>query len=162
MVVEIHKIKYSGKRSFPWEKVKHDMSALSGKHIIVQETGDEIILGSRFSSEYCGSVYTKRLHGTLEKAKANAGSVIEELIKNATNRRWIENKKIKHCNDAGKGWYRYDVYFSMPIVFAGEESVNYYRGTLLARINDKGIYLHDLINIKKEDSKPFESKDRTD
>ena len=33
--------------------------------------------------------------------------------------------------------------------------------TLIARINDSGIYLHDMINIKKEDSKPFESWDRT-
>ena len=67
----------------------------------------------------------------------------------------------KHNNDAKGGWYRYDTFFSLPVVFAGESSVNYYRGTIIARINDNGIYLHDIINIKKEDSKPFESEDRT-
>ena len=28
---------------------------------------------------------------------------------------------------------------------------------LVVRINDNGLYLHDIVNIKKEDSKPFES-----
>ena len=55
------------------------------------------------------------------------------------------------------GWYRYDVCFSLPVVFDGKKSVNCYKGTLVARINDNGIYLHDVVNIKKEDSKPFES-----
>jgi len=49
----------------------------------------------------------------------------------------------------------------MPTAHAGLKGINYYRGTMIARINDCGIYLHDIINIKKEDSKPFESNDRT-
>ncbi len=49
----------------------------------------------------------------------------------------------------------------MPIVFSGKASRNYYRATMVVRINDMGLYLHDIVNIKKEDSKPFESNDLT-
>ena len=129
-----------------------------GKKVIVIETEDEIVIGSHFASEYCGSMYTKKLHGTLAKAKANASQILIELIANASNRRWIKNKDEKHKNDAINGWYRYDVLFSLPVVFDGKRTENYYKGTLVVRINNSGLYLHDLINIKKEDSKPFESK----
>ncbi len=128
-----------------------------GHSYTVLETGDILQVGSHFASEFCGSIYTKRLHGTIEKAKANAAQIIPQLIRYATNRRWVENKDDKHYNDAKGGWYRYDTFFSLPVSFAGKLSKNNYRGTIVARINDKGIYLHDLINIKKEDSKPFES-----
>ena len=33
-------------------------------------------------------------------------------------------------------------------------SLNYYNGTMVVRINDKGMYLYDIINIKKEARKP--------
>ena len=148
---------FTGKRNLPWKEVEKYLSKYSGQTITTLETGDTIQISSHFSSEYCGSMYTKKLHGTLEKAKANAVQIIPDLIRNASNRRWVENKDEKHSNDAKGGWYRYDVFFSMPVTFAGEVSWNKYRGTLVARINDNGIYLHDLINIKKEDSKPFES-----
>lgn len=146
-IVLINEIIFSGKRSFPWKKVEEYLHRFSGDEVIVKETGDKIMVSSHFVKEYCGSVYTKKLHGSLEKAKANAAQVICELIENATNRRWIENKDKKHENDAKKGWYRYDVFFAMPVEFAGERSVNHYRATLIARINDMGIFLHDMINI---------------
>ena len=132
-----------------------------GKSITVKEYGDKIKIGSHFADEYCGSQYTKKLHGTLEKAKANAVQMLEELIESAGNRRWIDNKDKKHLNDAKGGWYRYEVFFSIPVSADGEVRENQYRATLVARINDMGIYLHDMINIKKEASKPFESEDRT-
>ena len=37
------------------------------------------------------------------------------LIKNATNRRWLENKDPKHKKDASEGWHRYDTYFTIPV-----------------------------------------------
>ena len=46
-----------------------------------------------------------------------------ELIENATNRRWLENKSIKHVNNAEKGWYRYDVYFSVPVKAENEDEI---------------------------------------
>ena len=36
-------------------------------------------------------------------------------------------------------------------------NLNYYNGTIVVRINDKGMYLHDVINIKKEARKPTDS-----
>ena len=70
-----------------------------------------------------------------------------------------KNKDEKHAKDACKGWYRYDTFFSLPVYNDGGEAVreNVYRATIVARINDEGIYLHDIVNIKKEASKPFES-----
>ena len=160
-VVNIETILFSGKRSLQWDEVELYLLRYCGVKKEVKETGDRIIIGSRFASEYCGSMYTKKLHGTLEKAKANAAQIIMELDENAVNRRWTANKDDKHCNDAKLGWYRYDVFFTLPVVFNEKRVINRYRGTLIARINDEGIYLHDIINIKKEDSKPFESNDRT-
>ena len=155
--IQIPEILFSGKRNMPWKEVEEYLSSYSGSSYEITETGDRIMIGSRFASEYCGSMYTKNLRGTLEKAKANTAQIIPELVRTAKNRRWIENKDEKHCNDAKGGWYRYDVFFSLPVSFAGEALWNNYKGTIIARINDSGIYLHDMINIKKEDSKPFES-----
>jgi len=159
--IEINSILFSGKRSFPWKKVEEYLSKYSGSIVTIKETGERIIIGSHFASEYCGSKYTQNLHGSVEKAKANAVQILPDLIREATNRRWVDNKDKKHGNDAKNGWYRYDVHFSMLVVFDGKVTRNYYRGTLIARVNDMGIYAHDIINIKKEDSEPFESQDRT-
>ncbi len=156
--INIETIIFYGKKSLPWDKVEEYLSRYNGIEISVKETGDNVKIGSHFATEYCGSLYTKRLHGTLEKAKANAAQIIQNLVENTTNRRWMENKDKKHENNAKGGWYRYDVFFAMPVTFDGKKVLNCYRGTMIARINDKGIYLHDIINIKKEDSKPFESK----
>lgn len=84
---------------------------------------------------------------------------INSLFANATNRRWIENKKDKHINNAGKGWYRYDTYFSIPAQAENEEEIhlNSFIATMVVRINDQGLYLYDIINIKKEARKPRES-----
>ena len=137
---------------------KYITDNISGQ-IIVSETGDIIQIGSKFASEYCGSTYTKKIWGALLKAKCNAVQILPELVESAENRRWIENKDEKHSNDAIGGWYRYDVRFSIPIFdnLGNHVMNNDYLATLVARINDKGIYLHDLINIKKEASTPFES-----
>ena len=41
------------------------------------------------------------------------------------------------------------------IIFKGKQNIqwnfrwNYYKGTLLVRINDNGLFLYDIINIKK-------------
>ncbi len=155
---KISTILFSGKRNIPWGDVEKYLSKYAGGSFRVAETDENVRIGSHFAEEYCGSVYTKGLRGTLEKAKANAAQIIPDLIRNATNRRWVENKDEKHKTDAKGGWYRYDVFFSMPVTFDGKTTWNSYKGTAVARINDSGIFLHDIINIKKEDSKPFESK----
>ena len=75
----------------------------------------------------------------------------------------MENKDKKHENDAKGGWHRYDVRFSLP-VYDNQAIVaakNYYTATLVVKLNDAGTFVYDIINIKKEASKPFESEDRT-
>ena len=78
------------------------------------------------------------------------------MIVIAENKRWIENKDIKHNKDAAKGWYRYDSYFAMPVKGSNEEEerVNIYKATLVVRNSMSGLYLYDIINIKKEASMP--------
>ena len=82
--------------------------------------------------------------------------IIPELVANASNRRWVENKDKKHDENAKRGWYRYDACFSMRVYAPGEKEfrLNYYIATVIVRINDMGNYLHDIINIKKEARKP--------
>ena len=161
IIIDVEKIIFFGKKSLSWDDVRKYLSRYDGHVVKVKETGDSIMIGSHFAAEYCGSRYTNSLRGMLVKAKANASQVIVQLVENASNRRWVENKDNRHCNDAKGGWYRYDVYFSIPVEFSEKIATNIYKGTLIVRIHDKGMYLYDIINIKKEDSKPFESKDRT-
>ena len=154
----IEKILFPGKNPDLKEVEKYIKNNIES-YYINREYNDVIRIGSKFASEYCGSIYTKRLRGALLKAKANAVQIIPDLILNATNRRWLENKNEKHKNNASGGWYRYEVRFSLPILDDVGDKVgeNYYYATLIVRINEEGLFLHDLINIKKEASKPFES-----
>ena len=130
-----------------------------GLTVVNHESGDKICINTSFPDEYVHSQYTRKLRGGLAKIKANLSQVIPTLIENATNRRWVENKEKKHNEDAIGGWYRYDSYFSMRITQPGIEGykLNYYSATVLVRINDTGKYLYDIINIKKEASKPMDS-----
>ena len=120
---------------------------------------DQIIIGGDFPDEYTESRYTKSLRGALAKVKANAAQIIGEIIGCAESRRWIENKKEKHQKNAAQGWYRYDTYFSMRVKGNGDnvERLNRYRAVLVVRKTDQGMYLYDVINIKKEASTPLES-----
>ena len=45
----------------------------------------------------------KRLRGALAKVKANAAQIIDLLIENAVNRRWVENKNDKHKKQRVRG-----------------------------------------------------------
>ena len=58
----------------------------------------------------------------------------------------------KHRNDAKQGWVRYDAYFSLPVQAENESKKrwNKYRCTIIIESNDTGMYLYDIINIKKE------------
>ena len=77
------------------------------------------------------------------------------MIENAINRRWLENKNIKHQKNADGGWYRYDVGFSIPVNSGEECRRNMYRATAVVRIQMSKLYLYDVINIKKEASTPL-------
>lgn len=148
---------FCGKQNIPWKSVEKYLKRYVGKRFEMRESGDVVQVGGDFPDEFIQSRYTKKLKGALAKVKANAAQIIDELIVNATNRRWVENKNEKHQKNAIKGWYRYDVSFGMVVQTGGEKFVNHYRGTLVVRINDRGNYLYDLINIKREARTPLES-----
>lgn len=132
------------------------MKKYQGNSYMVEEYGDEINVNMMSIDEYISSKYTRGLKGTLAKAKANIAQILPELIQSATNRRWIDNNDEKHKNNANKGWYRYDVFFSLPIKAEDDEDIhwNKYRATMIVRANDRGQFLYDIINIKKEVSNP--------
>ena len=153
---EVKSIIFTNKQNIPWNDVEDFLKGFIGKEILVKKYGDVIHIRGDFPDEYTESRYTKKLRGALAKAKANATQVIVEMLENAENRRWIENKDSKHNKEANGGWYRYDVGFIIPIDHNGEAGQNRYSATAVIRIKDGKLYLYDVINIKKEASTPLE------
>lgn len=84
-VVVIDTIAFKGKRAIDWHSVEEYAQGYKGLEV---HCIDGIIkIDSRFADEYCWSKDTKRLKGTLAKAKANAIQAIKERIENASNKR---------------------------------------------------------------------------
>ena len=158
-VAYIEDIIFLSKQNIAWNQVEQYLKTYIGKSYIVEETKDVISIASDFPNEYSESKYTKKLRGSIAKAKANAAQVVGKMIVLATNRRWVENKEEKHKKDAVNGWYRYDTYFGIPVQGSEEKEqrVNIYKATLVVRISMKGLFLYDVIDIKKEASKPHKS-----
>ena len=158
-VAYIEDIIFLNKQNIPWNEVEEYLKKYVEDSYMVEETKDVICIASDFPDEYAESKYTKSLRGSIAKAKANASQVIGKMIVVATNRRWVMNKDEKHKKDAEKGWYRYDTYFGLPVQGSEEKEsrVNIFRATLVVRISLKGLFLYDVVNIKKEASKPLES-----
>lgn len=159
-VAKIGEIIFVSKQNIPWNDVEQYLKHYIGQTFVVEEYQDSICISSDFPDEYTESKYTKKLRGALAKVKANAAQIIDSLIENATNRRWSENKDNKHKNNASGGWYRYDTYFEMPVRGSNEkeERLNKYKATLVVRKTASGLFLYDIIDIKKEASTPLESK----
>ena len=161
-IVSVPEILFPGKRKVNWDDVEQYMAKYRGKSYTVESSGDVIYLDKRFEDEYCGSVYSSSLMGTLAKAKANAAQIIPELIQSSENKRFKENLDEKHSQDASKGWYRYDVSFQVPVCNdKGEvERYNIFRGELIVRhaSNDK-MYLYDMVRIKKKREPHHEPED---
>lgn len=159
-IAYIEDIIFMNKQNIPWNQVEHYLKKYVGEKYIVEQTGDTIQIGRDFPNEYTESKYTKSLRGAIAKAKANASQVIGELIVLAENKRWVENKEEKHNKDARNGWYRYDCCFGIKVRGSSEteERVNIYKATLIVRSALSGLYLYDIVNIKKEASTPHESK----
>ena len=159
-IPEIYDIIFKSKQNIPWNDVEKYLKKYIGSTYIVEIYKDKISIAGDFPDEYAESKYTKSLRGALAKAKANAAQIIGDLISSAENRRWIENKNSKHSKDASQGWYRYDTYFIVPVKGSDEmvERKNVYGATLVVRKTEQGMFLYDMINIKKEASMPLESK----
>ena len=156
--VRVKKIIFTNKQRIPWKEVERYMRQYEGKTFIIERYGDAVKLNHVSANEYTTSEYSKRLKGALSKIKANLVQEIPELIEKAANRRWTENKHIKHNKNAKNGWYRYDVRFTIPVKNPESMEVKWksYTGTLVVRANDEGLFFYDIINIKKETSTPGE------
>lgn len=157
--VRIQNVHFKGKRNIKWDMVEKYIKGYSGQKYKVMQYGDIVAINALSADEYANSKYTEKLKGALAKVKANMATVIPELIENAYDRRWTENKSKKHEKDASKGWYRYDVGVEFPVKAVEEDKVrwNKYRATMIVRKNDSGLTFYDIINIKKEASTPPES-----
>ena len=156
-IATVQEIIFMNKQNIPWNDVEKYLKKYIGRTFIVSKYNDMIHIGGDFPDEYTESRYTKKLRGSLAKSKANAAQVIGEMIKIADNKRWMENKENKHRKDASRGWYRYDTRFSIPVKEngSGEKRQNIFRATIIVRSTDQGLYLYDVINIKKEASTPL-------
>lgn len=156
-IVFINDIIFKGKRSITWSDVEEYLRRYVGEFYSIVETGDIVYIGTDLPDEYAGSNYTKHIKGTVAKAKANAAQAIPEIIEIATSKTVEENKKEKHSRNAKNGWYRYDTRFALPVYDeSGEvERYNVFSARLLIRHAASGkMYLYDVLEIKKETSKP--------
>lgn len=154
-IVVINDIIFKGKRSITWPDVEEYLRQYLGEFYSIAETGDIVYIGTDLPDEYAGSNYTKHIKGTV--AKANAAQAIPEIIEIATSKTEEENKKKKHSRNAKNGWYRYDTRFALPVYGeSGEvERYNVFSVRLLIRHAASGkMYLYDVLEIKKETSKP--------
>lgn len=163
-IVLINDIVFKGKRSVKWNDVEQYLKRYVGQFYTIADFKEVVYIGSDLPDEYINSIYTKRLKGTTAKAKANAAQGLPELIEIATGKEFSANKKEKHKKDAKYGWYRYESRFALPVFSeTGDvERYNVFHVLMLIRHANSGKrYLYDVIEIKKETGKLFESRDCT-
>lgn len=157
-IVVIDDIMFTGRQQIDWEAVEEYLKQFVGEAFVMLETEDLVYIGADLPDEFAGSNYTKKLRGTLAKAKANAIQGLPELVETATRKRYKENMKDKHQSSAKYGWYRYDSKFALPVYNDAKEveRFNVFDVVLLVRhAHDGKLYLYDLLNIKKETGKPL-------
>lgn len=95
-IVIINDIIFKGKRSVNWKDVREYLKKYVGEFYTIVSTGDVVYVESDLPSEYSGSLYTKKLNGTVAKAKANATQGIPELLEIAVGKHFRENSGDKH------------------------------------------------------------------
>ena len=154
----INDIVFKGRRSINWDEVEQYLKDHVGEFYTIAETNDIVYFGDDLPDEYAHSDYSSKLKGTYAKAKANASQGLGMMLEIASNGMFTENKKEKHIIDGGKGWYRFESRFALPVYGEnGEvERYNVFRVYMIVRHDQNGKrYLYDVINIKKETSTPL-------
>ncbi len=104
-IVFVNDIIFKGKRNVNWDDVEKYVKQYIGMFFEIAETKDIIYIAKDFPDEFAGSKDTHNLRGTAAKAKANTAQVVPEIISKAVNKRFKENKNIKHNMD-GTGMIR--------------------------------------------------------
>ena len=163
-IVIINDIIFKGKRNINWKEVENYLKRYVGEFFAIADTKDVIFLGADLPDEYSNSNYTHQLKGASAKAKANAAQGLPEMIEIATGKMYEKNRKNKHSRDAQLGWYRYESRFALPVFSEADEVERYnifHVLMLIRHAKDGKMYLYDIIDIKKETSKLFQSKDLT-
>ena len=163
-IVFINDILFKGKRSIDWLEVEKYLKKFIGESYTIEDSDDVVFIGKDLPDEYAHSNYTQILKGTNAKAKANAAQGLPQLIEVAKGKSYKENYKEKHNNDAKYGWHRYNSKFALPVYDNnGEiEQYNVFNVIMIIRHAEDGkMYLYDIMNIKKETSTLFQSKDLT-
>ena len=163
-IVLINDIRFKGKRKVNWKDVEDYLKEFVGDFYSIASTGEIVYIGVDLPDEYTRSNYTARLKGGSAKAEANAAQGIPEMIEIATGKRYEENRKDKHDNNAKFGWYRYESRFALPVYDeSGEvERYNVFHALMLMRHSKDGkLYLYDIMEIKKETRNLFQSEDLT-
>ena len=151
-IVMIHDIRFKGKRKINWKEVESYLKEYVGSCYEIAETAEKIYIGTTLPDEFSWSDDSKRLQGTLAKAKANAAQGIQQLIEVASNKRYQENMKEKHTKKKKNGWYRYTSNFALPVYDEDGNTLRYnvFRIEMLVRhAKDGKMYLYDMVNIKK-------------
>lgn len=159
-IVIINDIRFKGKRSIKWHEVKNYLEEFVGEFYEIAETKDIVYIGNELPDEYAGSKYTYSLKGTIAKAKANAAQGIPELLEIAVDKKYEQNREIKHQWNAKNGWYRYRSRFALPVFDENGEVERYnvfHVSMLIRHANDGKLYLYDILKIKKEIGNPLES-----
>lgn len=149
--VVIESIVFRCKRKIDWPGVEQYLKRFIGNEYVLGKSKEKVRIGSDFPDEYANSSYTKSIHGTTAKAKANAAQAIPLLIQSAEQAVFRENLKDKHKSDANEGWYYCVVRFTLPVMNDSGVIIgtNCFRGRMILRKNDGKLYLYDIIDIKK-------------
>ena len=156
-IVMINDIIFKGKRKIDWIEVESYLRRYVGEFYTIADDKELVYIGTDLPDEYAHSEYTNSLKGTNAKAKANAVQGLPEMIEIAMGCNKEDNRKKKHNRRARNGWYRYDTRFGIPVYDAeGEiERYNVFHARLLIRHDVSGKkFLYDILEIKKETSKP--------
>ena len=155
-IVVIHDPQFRAKKASDWDAVEDYLWHFVGENFEIDEYAEKVYVGSVYPDEFAHSNDTKSLHGAVAKAKANSAVGLPELIMTATNKRTTPNYKAKHAKSAKNGWYRYDTRFAIPVYENGELTrYNVYKIVMIVNHAANGKrYLYDMINIRKETSKP--------
>lgn len=104
--VIINDIIFKGKQHIKWNDVENYLKNYIGDFFEIAETSDIVYIGKDLPDEYVWSEYTKKLKGTLAKAKANAVQGIPEMVEIATDKSHKENLKYSHRKTAESSTYR--------------------------------------------------------
>ena len=158
-IVLINDILFKSRRAIDWNEIEQILKKYIGEYYEIAETAEKVYIGADFPDEFSHSKYTKAIKGANEKAKANVLPAIGKLILIADSKTVFPDYDKKHGNKVKNGWYRYDTRFGIPVYSdLGEiERYNIFKARMLVRCDEnKKLYLYDIVQIKKETSRPLE------